>query len=195
MTGRREELRGAAPGDHRRRRRTSSGRSDAATGIFSPPSPSASRRRLRRDRHHVGPDHAREPQARARAPRKPSFHPGRRRGLSGRDAEGGRGIHAIFILFPDPWPKRRHHKNRVLKPAFLPLRRPRRGRGRSSSSGRTTRDIFAMPRPQSALTPSGNCRDRRIFPSRSPPFSKTRRRSFYSRCHASLGARVSVLTR
>jgi tRNA (guanine-N7-)-methyltransferase len=26
---------------------------------------------------------------------------------------------AIYILFPDPWPKRRHHKNRVLKPAFL----------------------------------------------------------------------------
>jgi tRNA (guanine-N7-)-methyltransferase len=26
---------------------------------------------------------------------------------------------AIFILFPDPWPKRRHHKNRVVKPEFL----------------------------------------------------------------------------
>jgi tRNA (guanine-N7-)-methyltransferase len=25
----------------------------------------------------------------------------------------------IFILFPDPWPKRRHHKNRVVKPEFL----------------------------------------------------------------------------
>jgi tRNA (guanine-N7-)-methyltransferase len=25
----------------------------------------------------------------------------------------------IFLLFPDPWPKRRHHKNRVLKPEFL----------------------------------------------------------------------------
>jgi tRNA (guanine-N7-)-methyltransferase len=25
----------------------------------------------------------------------------------------------VFILFPDPWPKRRHHKNRVLQPAFL----------------------------------------------------------------------------
>ena len=25
----------------------------------------------------------------------------------------------IFILFPDPWPKRRHHKNRLLKPDFL----------------------------------------------------------------------------
>jgi tRNA (guanine-N7-)-methyltransferase len=26
---------------------------------------------------------------------------------------------SIFILFPDPWPKRRHHKNRVVKSEFL----------------------------------------------------------------------------
>jgi tRNA (guanine-N7-)-methyltransferase len=26
---------------------------------------------------------------------------------------------SIFILFPDPWPKRRHHKNRVVKEEFL----------------------------------------------------------------------------
>src|SRR5208283_2779112 len=25
----------------------------------------------------------------------------------------------IYILFPDPWPKRRHHKNRLLTPPFL----------------------------------------------------------------------------
>lgn len=25
----------------------------------------------------------------------------------------------IFILFPDPWPKRRHHKNRILQSVFL----------------------------------------------------------------------------
>jgi tRNA (guanine-N7-)-methyltransferase len=28
-------------------------------------------------------------------------------------------IAKIFILFPDPWPKSRHHKHRVLQPAFL----------------------------------------------------------------------------
>jgi len=26
---------------------------------------------------------------------------------------------SIFVLFPDPWPKRRHHKNRLLQPDFL----------------------------------------------------------------------------
>jgi len=25
----------------------------------------------------------------------------------------------IFILFPDPWPKRRHHKNRMIRPEIL----------------------------------------------------------------------------
>lgn len=28
-------------------------------------------------------------------------------------------ISELFILFPDPWPKSRHHKHRVLQPAFL----------------------------------------------------------------------------
>ncbi|MEL7546437.1 MAG: tRNA (guanosine(46)-N7)-methyltransferase TrmB [Pseudomonadota bacterium] len=27
----------------------------------------------------------------------------------------------IFILFPDPWPKLRHHKRRLIQPAFLDL--------------------------------------------------------------------------
>jgi len=26
---------------------------------------------------------------------------------------------AIFILFPDPWPKRRHNKKRIMKPEIL----------------------------------------------------------------------------
>ena len=28
-------------------------------------------------------------------------------------------IAELFVLFPDPWPKSRHHKHRVLQPAFL----------------------------------------------------------------------------
>ena len=31
----------------------------------------------------------------------------------------GMRIRSIFILFPDPWPKRRHQKNRIIKPEFL----------------------------------------------------------------------------
>jgi tRNA (guanine-N7-)-methyltransferase len=32
--------------------------------------------------------------------------------------EGAR-FESIFVLFPDPWPKRRHHKNRVMNSDFL----------------------------------------------------------------------------
>ena len=28
-------------------------------------------------------------------------------------------IHSVFMLFPDPWPKKRHHKNRMIQTAFL----------------------------------------------------------------------------
>lgn len=28
-------------------------------------------------------------------------------------------ISEVFILFPDPWPKRKHHKNRLIQPDFL----------------------------------------------------------------------------
>ena len=39
------------------------------------------------------------------------------------------GICAIIVLFPDPWPKRRHHKNRLLQPAFLDTLATRAGQG------------------------------------------------------------------
>jgi len=28
-------------------------------------------------------------------------------------------LQRIFVLFPDPWPKRRHHKNRIMQASFL----------------------------------------------------------------------------
>ena len=28
-------------------------------------------------------------------------------------------LQAVFLLFPDPWPKTRHHKNRLVRPDFL----------------------------------------------------------------------------
>lgn len=35
----------------------------------------------------------------------------------------------IFVLFPDPWPKRRHHKNRLIQPDFLHRAAARAGKG------------------------------------------------------------------
>ena len=30
-------------------------------------------------------------------------------------------INKIFLFFPDPWPKRRHHKRRIVQPTFIKL--------------------------------------------------------------------------
>lgn len=38
-------------------------------------------------------------------------------------------ISSLFILFPDPWPKRRHHKNRLLQAAFAEKTAERAGKG------------------------------------------------------------------
>ena len=35
----------------------------------------------------------------------------------------------IWVLFPDPWPKKRHHKNRILQPGFFEAVAPRAGEG------------------------------------------------------------------
>jgi tRNA (guanine-N7-)-methyltransferase len=32
-----------------------------------------------------------------------------------------RSLHAVRIYFPDPWPKRRHHKRRLVRPEFVDL--------------------------------------------------------------------------
>lgn len=36
---------------------------------------------------------------------------------------------AVFVLFPDPWPKRRHHKNRLMQGDFLTEVARRAGQG------------------------------------------------------------------
>ncbi|MBK1734206.1 tRNA (guanosine(46)-N7)-methyltransferase TrmB [Halorhodospira abdelmalekii] len=36
-----------------------------------------------------------------------------------------RSLAAVHLFFPDPWPKKRHHKRRLLQPAFLDLLVPR----------------------------------------------------------------------
>jgi len=35
----------------------------------------------------------------------------------------------VWVLFPDPWPKKRHHKNRILQPAFFAFLAERTGQG------------------------------------------------------------------
>lgn len=35
----------------------------------------------------------------------------------------------VWVLFPDPWPKKRHHKNRILQPEFFDFIAARAGKG------------------------------------------------------------------
>jgi tRNA (guanine-N7-)-methyltransferase len=41
----------------------------------------------------------------------------------------GAGLLDIYLLFPDPWPKKRHHKNRLLQAGFLDELGARAGQG------------------------------------------------------------------
>ena len=38
-------------------------------------------------------------------------------------------ISSVFVLFPDPWPKLRHHKHRIMQPEFLRQLAQRAGEG------------------------------------------------------------------
>ena len=38
-------------------------------------------------------------------------------------------LEEIWVLFPDPWPKKRHHKNRVMQAEFLEAVASRAGQG------------------------------------------------------------------
>lgn len=49
----------------------------------------------------------------------------------------------IWILFPDPWPKARHHKNRLLKPEFFAAVAARAGEGARLFFRTDHRDYFA----------------------------------------------------
>ena len=48
----------------------------------------------------------------------------------------------IYMLFPDPWPKKRHHKHRLFKPEFL---------GRAGCTGRAGEPPFFSHRLQTLL--------------------------------------------
>ena len=45
------------------------------------------------------------------------IHQGDAREVAGRLPDGC--LDRVFILFPDPWPKSRHHKRRIVQPEFL----------------------------------------------------------------------------
>jgi tRNA (guanine-N7-)-methyltransferase len=60
---------------------------------------------------------------RRRWPHQPAHRPARRGGSAARHDRQPETLSGVHIFFPDPWPKARHHKRRLIQP---PLRRPAR---------------------------------------------------------------------
>ena len=59
----------------------------------------------------------------------------------------------VWVLFPDPWPKKRHYKNRILQPAFLEFLAKWAGKGtrlyfRTDHAEYFQWVVAAMPRVQ-----------------------------------------------
>jgi tRNA (guanine-N7-)-methyltransferase len=60
----------------------------------------------------------------------------------------------VFILFPDPWPKRRHHKNRLLQENFLARLSRHAGRGSRLFFRTDHAEYFAAARAALAAHPA-----------------------------------------
>jgi len=65
-----------------------------------------------------------------------------------------RSIDAVFMLFPDPWPKKRHHKNRMIQPAFLDAVAERTASGGRFHFRTDDADYFAWTEEHFAAHPS-----------------------------------------
>lgn len=60
----------------------------------------------------------------------------------------------VFVLFPDPWPKRRHHKNRLLQADFLTQLADRSGQGSRLFFRTDHAEYFAFARAALASHPA-----------------------------------------
>jgi len=89
----------------------------------------------------------------------------------------------VFILFPDPWPKRRHHKNRLIQPAFLHALAARAGQGSRLYFRTDDRGYFAQAGGIIAAHPAWQ-----LDPGAAWPFETTTVFQARAACHQSLTA-------
>ena len=79
----------------------------------------------------------------------------------------------VQILFPDPWPKARHHKRRLLQPAFVDLLATRLAAG-----GRLLLATDWLPYAEQMAEVLGACAQfERLAPGAPPGASNTQRRA------------------
>lgn len=86
----------------------------------------------------------------------------------------------VFLLFPDPWPKKRHHKNRLVRPDFMA-----RLADRMAPEGRfhfrtDHTEYFAAGRGVMAEHPRWQVRDDLVWPFEEPTVFQLKAPSFES---------------
>lgn len=94
-------------------------------------------------------------------------------------------VDRCFILFPDPWPKKKHHKNRLIQPGFLNLLASRMAADSYVYFRTDHEDYFAWTVQHFAAHPAWLIDDLAPWPFEAPSFFQDLAPSY-----ASLAARV-----
>jgi tRNA (guanine-N7-)-methyltransferase len=86
----------------------------------------------------------------------------------------------IYILFPDPWPKKRHHKNRLIQTGFLDQIGARAGQGSRMFFRTDYKPYFDEAREIIASHPSWQLLSGESFPFEHPTVFQARAPVYYS---------------
>jgi tRNA (guanine-N7-)-methyltransferase len=87
---------------------------------------------------------------------------------------------AVYMLFPDPWPKRRHHKNRLLQPKLLQAIAHRAGQGTPFHFRTDFEPYFAEARETFAAHPEWDLRPDGPWPFELPTIFQQKAPRFHS---------------
>jgi len=75
---------------------------------------------------------------------------------------GAGSLARVNLYFPDPWPKKRHHKRRIVQPAFLELLADRLAPGGTLHIATDWQDYAAQIDEVAGLCPYFECEERRV---------------------------------
>jgi tRNA (guanine-N7-)-methyltransferase len=87
---------------------------------------------------------------------------------------------AIYMLFPDPWPKRRHHKNRLLQPKFLHAIAQRAGQGTPFHFRTDFEPYFTEARATFAIHPDWSLQPEAAWPFELPTIFQQKAATYHS---------------
>ena len=78
-------------------------------------------------------------------------------------------LDAVHVFFPDPWPKARHHKRRIIQPAHVALLRSRLAPGGTLHCATDWAEYAEAMRETLDARPGAGRRARRLRPAPRPP--------------------------